>query len=629
MFDFVQEKKRVVQFVLALVILPFAFWGVDSYRKSGNGEAVATVNGDKISAQEFDDALRQQLQRMREMGGPNFDQSFFDKPEVKYSILNSLVSKHLLVSEAHKVGLTVTDEQLIEIISGIAAFQKDGAYSKKQAASVLKEQGMTPLMFQSKVAAQVSSTQLTDSYDKNGYVASTVADKLIHLNEQQLTVSLAKLDVNALQKQVKVADSDIAEYYKKNQSEFQTPERAKVEYVAFSADSLLSQVSVDEAEVKKYFEENLPEFTTQEQRKAAHILISVSAKASDADKQAAMVKAEEVLQKVRKSPKQFSALAKQYSQDPGSAAKGGDLGMFGRGAMVKAFDDAVFSLKVGEISGLVQSDFGFHIIRVSAIKAAKTRPLSKVRGLITQRVKEQKASDMFAELAEKFSNTVYEQSDSLRTASELVKSPIQENVWLSKGQAAAGIWTAKVLQAVFSDDALVNKRNTAAVEVSPNKLLSARVVEHQSASVRPLAEVSVLIHDKLQHQQALALMEKKGNDLLARLQKGEAAKVSWKKSENISRPQHVGLNADLAQIVFKAKTTKLPAYVGMKNTQQGFSLVRIDAVKEVAEIDDAKRNRYMKQVAQITGQELLQAYLAEAKSHAKIELKSFAAAEKR
>lgn len=628
MFDFVHEKKRVVQFVLLLIILPFAFWGVDSYRKSGGGESLASVNGDKISAQEFENAVQQQEQRMRELSGPAFDQAIFEKPEVKRSILEGLVSQRLLVSEARKNGLTINDEQLAGVIGGIAAFQKDGKFDKQQYASVLSAQNMSPLMFESRVRQELSSRQLTDAYTRNGYASNAVVDNLIRLNEQQRVVSLAKFDVEALLSQVKVTDSAIAEYYKQNQNEFKTPERAKVEYVVFSSESLLPQVTVDATEVKKYFEEHLSEFGTQEQRQAAHILIAVAAQASDTDKQAAKAKAEQVLQKLKQSPGSFAALAKQYSQDPGSAANGGDLGMFGRGAMVKPFEDAVFKLKVGEVSELVQSDFGFHIIRLAAIKPAKTQSLAEVSGLITQRLKSQKASDKFAELAEKFSNTVYEQSDSLKPAAELVKAPIQQGVWLSKGQAAAGVWTDKSIQAVFADEAVKNKRNTAAVEVAPNTLLAARVVEYQAANVRSLAEVSDGIQKKLQRQQALELAAKQGSELLARLQRGEKANVVWQPVQTVTRPQHPGLDTELAQLVFKVNAAKLPAYVGVQSPQHGFALARVDAVKEVAVFDDGKRNRYMQQIGQITGDELLQAYLADAKKHADISMKSFATEDK-
>lgn len=623
MFDFVHEKKRLVQFVLALIILPFAFWGVDSYQKSGDTGQLASVNGEKISVQEFDNALRQQKQRMNELAGAAFDPSVFEKPEVKHSILDGLVSQRLLVAEARKNGLIVNDEQLAGVIGGIAAFQKDGKFDKQQYESALNAQNMSPLMFESRVRDELSSRQLTDAYSRNGYTSTTVADHLIRLNEQQRQIASAKFDWEAFVSQTKVSDAAVASYYKDNQAEFRLPARAKVEYVVFSVESLLSQVAVDDSEIKKFYSENQAEFGTQEQRQAAHILISVPPQASDAEKQALKAKAEEVLGKVKQAPASFAALAKQYSQDPGSANNGGDLGMFGRGMMVKPFEDAVFQLKVGETSGLVQSDFGFHIIRLVAIKPAKLQALAEVREAIAQRLKVQKATDRFSELAEKFSNTVYEQSDSLKPAAELVGVPVRQGDWLNQGQAASGIWTDKALQAVFSDDVLKNKRNTAAVEVSTNMLLAARVSEYQAATVRPLNEVAASIQKNLLQQQASELAIKQGTELLARLQRGEKVNIVWQPIKSVSRSQHAGFDAELIKQVFQAGVAKLPAYVGVRTAQNGFALARIDSVKEIDAIDDGKRNRYLQQIAQISGDELLRAYLADAKKRADISIKPF------
>jgi len=628
MFDFVHEKKRVVQFVLALIILPFAFWGVDSYQKSGGDKPLASVNDEKISPAEFDNALRQQQERMRELAGAAFDPTLFDKPEIKHSILEGLVAQRLLSSEARKAGLTITDAQLAEIIAGIGAFQKDGKFDKSQYEKVLSAQNMSPLMFEHRVRQELSSRQMTDAYTQNGFASNSTVDNLIRLNEQQRVVGVAKLDVNSLLNQVKVSDAQIQDYYQKNQNEFQAPERVKVEYVVLASESLQSQVSVEPAEIKKYYDEHQPEFGTQEQRQASHILISLGKQASDADKQAAKVKAEELLSQVQKAPNSFSAVAKQYSQDPGSASNGGDLGMFARGMMVKPFEDAVFSLKVGEIGALVQSDFGFHIIKLTGIKPAKIQPISEVGGVIAQRLKEQKASDKFAELAEKFSNIVYEQSDSLKPAAELVKGSVQQAGWLIKGQIAKGVWTDKAMQAVFSEEVVKNKRNTAAVEVAPNTLLAARAIDYQPASIRPLAEVSIAIEKKLQNQQAIELLTKQGNELLGRLQKGEKVNVAWKPAQSVTRSQ-ADWDVELARLVFKTGADKLPAYVGMTSQKDGYVLVRIDAVKDVTTIEDAKRARYAQQLRQISGEELLQAYLAEAKNHSDISMKSFVTDEKK
>lgn len=624
MFDFVQEKKRVVQIVLALIVLPFALWGVDSYQKSGI-EPLAKVNGEEIVQQEFDNAMEQQRKRMREMAGANFDPAFFDSPEIKHSVLDGLVTQRVLLADAKRANLMLGDEQLAQVIASIGAFHKDGKFDKQRYEAALSERGMGRLEFEARLRQDLATRQLTDAYTQSGFASDTVTENLIRLNEQQRVVAVASLNPETFLKQTQVKDADAKDYYDKNINEFQLPERANVEFVTFSLDSLLPTISVTDDEIKKYYEEHATDFTTQEQRQAAHILIGVAKQASDADKQAAKAKAEQVLQQVKQSPDKFAALAKQYSQDSGSAANGGDLGMFGRGAMVKPFEDSVFSLKAGEVSGLVQSDYGFHIIKLLAIKPAKAQAESEVRSLILQRLKAQRAGDKFAELAEKFNNTVYEQSDTLKPAAELVNESVQQGVWLSKGQTPNGIWTDKVLQAVFSEDVLKNKRNTAAIEVGENTLLAARVVEYKPASQRPFDEVAQDILKKLQQQQAAALAAQQGKELLEQLQRGEKANVNWNAVQTVSRGQHSTVEQGLLEAVFRAGTEKLPAYVGVPNNKGGYVLARIDAVKESGVIDEDKRKGYAQQIRQMTGEELLHAYLTEAKKQAEISMKEFTA----
>lgn len=626
MFDLVREKRRAVQIVLALIIVPFALWGVDSYRKSGGATPLATVNGIKIGQQEFDNALQQQQDRIREMAGSNFDPAFFDNPEIKHSILDGLVTQHLLAEEAQRIGLSLTDEQIAQVIASIGAFQVDGKFNKKRYEEVLNQKGMNRFGFESRVHQDLLIRQLTDAYTHNGYASDTVATNLIRLNEQQRKVAVASLDAAAFMKQVKLPDNAVSDYYKNNAQEFQVPERAKVEYVTFSVDSLLSRVTVSDDEIKQYYKDHQSEFGTQEQRRAAHILISVGKQASDAEKQAAKAKAEQVLRQVKKSPGKFAELAKQYSQDFDSALKGGDLGMSVRGTMtgpLKPLENEIYRIKPGEIGDLVQTDFGYHIIKLLAVKPAKIQALNKVENMIRQRLKLQHANDKFAELAENFSNTVYEQSDSLEPAAKLVKMPIQRGVWLTKGQAPAGLWTDKVLQAVFSEDALQNKRNIEAVEVVPNAMLSARVTEFKPASVRPLSEVSAMIQQKLKRQQAVNIAIQQGKKTLEQLQRGEKPRIKWKKEQNITRNQRSDIEPGLLQAIFRADDGKLPAYVGA-SSQNGYTFARIDAVKYPAQSDESNIGRYKQQIRQITGEAMLTAYLADLRKNADITMKDFA-----
>ena len=621
MFDFVHENKRLVQIVLAFIILPFALWGVSSYDRSGNAaDVVATVNGTKISQNEFENALRQQQDRMRQQLGSSYDSSMFDTPQMKQAVLDNLVKQRLLIERARSAGLTVPDEQVAQAIAGIGAFQVDGKFDKKRYESVLANQNLSPLTFEARVRDDLLGQQMQDAYVQDGFAANSVVDNIIRLNEQQRVVSMLPVTFQSFVSQAKVDDAAVKNYYDQNSSEFQAHEQAKVEYVKFSADDLIKKVKVSDEDVRNYYDGHKNEFGTPEERRAAHILIAVKASAPQAEQDMARAKAEQVLQQARKNPARFADLARKYSQDPGSAANGGDLGYFGRGGMVKPFDDAVFSMKAGEISGLVKSDFGFHIIKLLAIKPARVLSFEEARQGILNKLRQQKADDMFAELAEKFSNTVYEQSDTLKPAAELVGAKVERSGWLVKGVAAGEPWTTKMMQAIFTDEVIKNKRNTDAIEVVPNTLVAARILEYKPAALRPLSEVRDQIRQKLLRQQAQELAVKRGKSLLEKLQGGSRTTLKWGASQSVTRAKHGSLDMDLVRKIFQANSTRLPQYIGAELAQNGYMLVRIDAVKEGGAIDDAKRARYAQQLRQLTGEEMFNAYLADAEKNAKIKL---------
>lgn len=620
MFDFVHENKRLIQIILALVILPFAFWGVDSYNQSGNaGGEVATVDDAKITQREFDNALRQQQDRLRQMLGANFDPAMLDSPEIRRAVIDNLVGQRLLTERAKVIGLVVSDAQMAQVIQNIEAFQDNGKFDKKRYETALANQNLSPLMFEARLRSELLGQQMRDAYIQNGFASGSVADNVIRLYEQQWVVSTSPISFQPFIAQAQVDEAALQKYYEQNQKEFQVQEQAKVEYVKLSVDNLLEKAEVKTEDARKYYDDHQSEFGALEERQAAHILITVAAAAPQAEQDAAKTKAEKLLQQVRLNPAGFAELAKQNSQDPGSAANGGDLGFFGRSMMVKPFEDAVFALKQqGEISDLVKSDFGYHVIKLLAVKPARLLPFDEAREGIVGKLRQQKAADMFAELAERFSNTVYEQSDTLKPAAELTGAKIEQSGWLVKGVAAGEPWTAKMLQAVFADETIKDKRNTAAIEVAANTLVAARIIEHKPASVQSLSEAQGTIRQKLLRQQAMELTNRQGEALLEQLQRGDKPKLDWAAAQTISRAQLGTLDAELARKIFQSGTTALPRYVGAGMPQSGYMLVRIEAVKEASKPDDQKRTGYAQKLRQLTGEEMFRAYLADAKQRATI-----------
>lgn len=621
MFDFVHENKRVVQIIFALMILPFVLWGVSSYDKSGSAsEGVASVNGSQISQQDFESALRAQQDRMRKQLGANFDPAMFDNPEMKRAVMDNLVTQHLLLDRAKVAKLVVTDERVAQVIAGIEAFQDNGKFDKKRYEEVLKSKNMTPLIFEARLRDEFLGQQMQDAYIQNGFSSNTVTDNIVHLNEQQRMVSTAPITFQPFVTQAKVDDAELKKYYEQNPKEFQIQEQARVEYVKFSVENFLNKADVNKEEALKYYEEHQGDFGTPEERQAAHILIPVTATATQAEQDAAKTKATQLLQQAKQTPAKFAELAKLNSQDPGSATKGGDLGFFGRGMMVKPFDDAAFALKVGEISELVRSDFGYHIIKLTAIKPSRVLPFDQAREGIVNKLRQQKALDMFAALADKFNNAVYEQSDTLKPAADLVGAKIEQSGWLKKGVIAGAPWTAKMLEAVFSDEVTKHKRNTAAIEVEPITLVAARLLEYKPAAVSAFSEVQDSIRQKLLHSQALELASKQGKATLAQLQKGDNPTLVWGAPQSVTRAKHGSLDAELIRQVFQASAAKLPQYVGAEVKENGFVIVRIDAVKEGEAVNEANRTRYSQQLRKLTGEEMFHAYLQDAKQQATIKV---------
>ncbi len=615
MFDYVHENKRVVQIILLLLILPFAFWGVNSYRQSHN-EAIATIEGDDITQQELDNAMRQLRGRVNP-----------DSLKDKLEVLDQLASEKLLINKARTIGLEPTTAQLQDAIARMSELQTDGKFDRNKYDAWLKNQGLTAQTFEANEKKKIAYMQLFNLLTQNGQVSATAVDGFARALEQQRMVSVAKISPDSFVKQVKVDEAAVKKYYDDNQAEFMTPERARVEYVVFSAESVQSQATASPEEIKQYYEEHKADYSAPEQRHAEHILIALPAKASDAEKQAARAKAESILKQVQQAPGKFSDLAKQYSDDPGSRSKGGDLGFFGRGMMLKPFEDAVFSLKPGEISGIVQTDFGFHIIKVLEAKGGGVTPLDQVKADIAAKIKMQKAGDKFAELADKFNDAAYTQSNSLKAAADLVKAPIQQSGWLEKGQHGAYPWTDKALQAVFSEDVLKKKRNSAAVEIAPEHLIAVHLLDYKPSGTQPYAEVSDSIKKKLVRQQASEMASKQGQGMLAQLQRGEKASLKWTTAkEPVSRLRAAtGVDPELVRLVLQADVSKLPAFVGTANSNGEYVIARVDSIKDSGTIDDAKRAKYASLLRQATGEELLQAYVADARKHASFKVRSLAA----
>ena len=613
MFDAVRNNKKIVQVFLLLITLPFAFWGVDSYVKNaGQGGELASVGGVAITPAEFQQAQREQQERMRGALGANFNPAMMETPEAKRAVLDNLVNQRLLALDAAKMRLRVSDERVRSTIAGIPAFQENGHFSLPRYEAMLKAQGMTQAVFESRLRHDLVLQQVLGAVAEGVMVSRASTEQVFAVQLEERVVSESRFAAPQYVSSVKLADDAAQKYYDANRKQFEVPAQLRAEYIVLSRDAVADQLAITDADIRKEYDAHQDKFRQGGERRASHILIQADKDAAADVVKAAREKAEGLLKQIKANPADFEKLAKENSQDPGSAEKGGDLGFFARGSMVKPFEDAVFGMsKEGEVSGVVQSDFGLHIIKLTGVKAEKVRAFDEVKGEIAAELKRTEAAKKFAELVEGFSNTVYEQADSLKPAADKFKLAVKTTDWVARnGKAAAPFDNEKLLGELFSDDAVKNKRNTNAVDVGNGMLVAARVAEFKAASLRAFEEVKPAIEKGLEIDEAVKLAEKDGEAKLAQLTKGESVELQWSPARTVQRTMQ-GVPPEIMRAVYRAPSDKLPSYVGVKLPNAGYSLFRIEKVSRPAapSQDDPRLAAIKQQYVRVMAEQDFGAYM--------------------
>lgn len=627
MFDFIRTHQRLMQFVLLLLIFPsFVFFGLEGYSRMREGDnAVAQVAGVPITQQELDEAHRQQMERMRQMFGGKLDPKMFDTPEAKQNALEGLIAQKALVAEAARNRLSASDQALQQAILGMEGLTTpDGKFDSDRYKMLLAAQGMTPTMFEARLRDDLAMQQVNAAVQSSAFAPKTVAARISDINDQQRDVQQLLFKSVDYVAQVKPTDAMLKDFYNKNGSLFAIPEQARAEYVVLNSAAVAAQVNVSDDDIKAYYEQNKKRYTVEEQRRASHILISSGKGASDADKAAAKAKAEKLLAQVRKTPADFAKVAKENSQDPSSAEKGGDLGYFGKGVMVKPFEEAVYKLKEGEISDLVQSDFGYHIIQLAGVKPGSVKPLEEVKPEIAAEIKKQLSAKKFTELAETFTNTVEEQADGLKAVADKLKLKIETVANLTRQPNPAIAPNTpyndpKFLTALFSDDAIKNKRNTLAIQVGPNTLIAGHVLEYKPASQKPFEEVQAIVRERVLQAEAAKLAKQAGEARLAALKAKDDA-AGFSDIKKVSRIKSEDMDGTSFNAVMQADASKLPAYVGVELPQQGFAVYRISKLEQPATQDTARRQSEQQQIGSGLAAQEAYAYLEVLKQKAKVKL---------
>jgi peptidyl-prolyl cis-trans isomerase D len=589
MFEYVRTHNKIFFLILMpLVFVSFVFVGVQGYDRmsQGAGAEVARVDGQKITQAEWDAAHRRQVEQARSQM-PGMDAKFFDSPEVKRESLDKMVRDRVLFAASSRGHLSVSNERLmreIQSIPQLAALKRpDGSFDVDAYKAMVQASGRSAESFEAGLRQDLSVRQVLTAIDGSAAPASAAARTALDALLQQREVQVLRFDSKEQTAGIAPTDAELAAYHKANESEFRAPEQAQVEYVVLDLDAIASRVSAPEEELRKFYEQNIARYTVAEERRASHILIKALKDAPAAERQKAKAKADALLEQLRKAPATFADVAKKNSEDPGSAERGGDLDFFARGAMVKPFEDAAYAMKAGEISNVVESDFGYHIIRLDAVRGGEKKPFEAARAEIEAEVRKQLAAKEFAADAERFTNLVNKDSDSFKgVVGELKLKAQSASVLRTPAPGAKGaIASPKLLDAVFSSESIKSKQNTEAIEVGPNQLASARIVSHTPARVQALAEVTAQVRERVVQQQAAAKAKKAGEDKLAALKAADTtaglpAAVLLSRSDPASQPRQV------VDAVLKADTAKLPQWLGVDLGSAGYAVVRLSAVKSRA-----------------------------------------------
>lgn len=600
MFDFVRKHTKTLMFLMFLLIIPsFVLFGVDGYNNlSDKGEAVARIGSQEISQLEWDNAHKNEVDRIRS-SMPNVDPKLLDSAEARYATLERLVRERVLLEAVDSLKLKTSDAKLARELQQnetIASLRKpDGTLDMDRYRQLAGSQGLTPEGFEARVRRDISVSQVEGGITKSGFIAPSQADVSLNAFFEKREIQFVSFLPADYATKVTPTQAELESFYKDNQAMFKAAESANVEYVTLDQEAVKKSITISEADLKSYFEQNQARLSGNAERRASHILINAPKASSAGEREKAKIRAQELLAQVRKSPETFADMAKKNSQDAGSAVAGGDLDFFARGAMVKPFEDAAFSMKKGEISDIVESDFGYHIINLTDIKEPKLKTFEELRVGMESELKTQQAKLKYAEVAEAFANGVYEQSDSLKPVADKLKLEIKTANNLPR-QPLLGVTgvlaNAKFLNAVFSADSVDKKRNTEAVETGPSQLTAARITQYTAARTLPFAEVQASVRDKVIAQRSIELAKKDGEGKLD-LWKATPASAMFPAATVVSRDQTQKVPAQVLDAALRAVATTLPAFTGVDLGSQGYAVVKVNAVlaRKVTDEEAAKQAR--------------------------------------
>ncbi|MCF7990047.1 MAG: SurA N-terminal domain-containing protein [Thiohalocapsa sp.] len=534
--------------IIILISIPFALWGIQSYLGGGGEQVVAEVNGNKITDRQFSRNVQRARMELRERLGDAYDPELFGGQRLRQQILDSMISDVVLLDASRSMGLRVSDQAVRAAILGEPAFQRDGTFDNDAYKRVLQLQGLTPAAYEEQLRTRLLATQLPRAVSDTEFVTAATVNEAARLLEQQREIAYVSISASELAPEAPPSDEEIQAFYDENQALFQTPEQVRIAYLLLDADALAARTgdvaeADDEDALRQLYEERIDEFTEPEQRAMRHILIAVAADAADAEAAAAKERLAALRERILAGD-DFADVAEEVSDDPGSAADGGDLGLVGRGLMDPLFEQAAFALDQGELSEPIRTPFGYHLIEVTEIRGGEPRPFEEVRDELAQQADSGRGEALYFDVAERLATLAYEAPDSLIPAAETLDMEIQTSDWIDRSGGEGVLANPKVIGAAFSEDVLTLGNNSELIEPERDVLqaIVLRVDDHRPPATRPLEEVREdivsLIRERKAAEAALAASE----DMVRRLREG-AALEDVAGEYSVETPGLIGRNA--------------------------------------------------------------------------------------
>ena len=521
----IREKATgiIAYIIVGIISIPFALWGINSYFEGGGEAVVATVEDVEVDLNTFQQALAERRRVVTQVlqGSPGAE--YFESAAFRNQVLEGLIQNTAQASWADEAGYRVSDEVLGQWIRDLPYFQSEGSFDSQRYQDLLANAGMSVSRFEQQQRQELISDQIRSAFAESAFVAPSDVDAVLVLLEQTRTADYAVLSANDPGIEVNVTEDEIREHFEADRESYYAPEQMRVNYVVLSVEKVAESVEVDEEEARRYYENNPGRFGRPEARRVSHILLQLPADADDEAVEAARAEAEELASQAR-SGADFAELARSHSDDSGSAANGGDLGVISRGAMVKPFEDAAYALQAaGEVTDPVRSRFGFHVIKLTELRESRTASFEDVRGEIEGELKRQLAESQYLENVETFSALVYEQPESLGPAADELGLEIQASDWFSEGAGEGIAQNPRFRSVAFSEDVRIDNLNSEAFELDPETTVSVHRLETRERRPLELAEVTDRIRQTLEAEARAEAVREKGERLLSALDDG----ASW------------------------------------------------------------------------------------------------------